>query len=280
MKHPIQFFFDTANHDYIEDIWDLLAATMDSQSVLGVTTNPNALSKIGCVSLKQLRETISKLCILITHIRQNQPGGVVFVQLPYSLMHSDAVLDWARYVSQFGDGTTKVALKIPHYTAYLELAYDISQLGLEVNVTGIADWGTILKAFAYNAVTYASLIPGRMEEKGIPARLHMSFIADIPRLPHQEVIAGSMRTVTGLVKAIARNTIPTIGERVWNELLTDGQVASLPSFWNTDSYMENMLIDHAPLITDENRRLSVDFFSQMDALGDSMYREFKLRVTV
>ena len=48
------FFFDTADTDYIRKIWDKLGKYIDGQSVIGITTNPNALAKVNCDTLDKL----------------------------------------------------------------------------------------------------------------------------------------------------------------------------------------------------------------------------------
>lgn len=268
-----QFFFDTADGAYIEAVWEKLMGIVHPLSVIGITTNPNALHKIGCESLADLTAVIPKLCRLVTRIRQGLHGGIVYVQMPSSVMAPEHVLAWGRRITSLGDGLTSVGIKIPHFTYALELAQELDEYGLHVNVTGISDWGTILKAFSYPGVTFASLIPGRMDEKGIDANAQMDFIARVPRLSHQDIIAGSMRTIEGLRNAITRNTIPTIGTRVWDQLM-ETDLREFPKMWAGSLIGSPAAYDHAPLITDVNRQLSVDFFQQMDLLGQQMFIEF------
>ena len=265
-----QFFFDTADVDYIESLWFRMAGLVEPTSVLGVTTNPNALSKVQCVTLKDLGRLIPRLCHLVSRIRHGIPGGVVYVQVPNSVMTPEQIFDFANRIVGMSDGFTPVGLKIPHFTHALQLTDELDELDLNVNVTGIADWGTVLKALAYPGVTYASIIPGRMEERKVNANAHLDYIAHVPRLPHQSVIAGSMRTIEGLKNAVARNTIPTIGTRVWDQL-TD--LRSFPSFWRTPTPTTPSALEHAPVITEDCRTLSIEFFQQMDQLGQPMYLE-------
>ena len=290
-----EFFFDTADADYIRYLANCLAPHIDmSQSVLGVTTNPSSLSKIDCNSLTKLEKVIPELCELVTELRGGNIGGTVYVQMPQSLMDEGDITKWAKYIIDFTDGTTNVGLKIPHFTYALNMAAELADSGIEINVTGIADWATLLKALSFAGVTWVSLIPGRMEEAGIDANFHMEFINSIPKGSGQGIIAGSMRTVKGLKDSILRGAVPTIGQRVW-EVLThvDSGVAGFtnlcrfPNLWDGKNVVYTAeewgasaqdivrsSIGHAPLVTEENRKLSEAFFKQMDVLGLSIYEEF------
>lgn len=279
-----QFFFDTADTEEIRRVWDSLEPHINSRSCLGITTNPNALSKINCSTLSQLEKVIPTLCKLTTELRNGVRGGVVFVQIPNSEMPFDEIFEWAQYILDFTDGTTKVGMKIPHWTRALELTDTLIDMDVEINVTGISDWATLCKAFQYPGVVWASLIPGRMEEVGLDANLHMEYIDIIRRSTDQQrVIAGSMRTIKGLRNAVVRGTVPTIGMRVWNQLMEPnpgtGRIdfSSFSSFWmdaNLTAREMEMEICYPPTVTDTNIKLSKAFFEQMDDLGKDIYEEF------
>lgn len=264
-----KFFFDTADVHYIKKVWDELGKYVPSNAILGITTNPNALNKIECHTLKDLEKTIPKISETLYDICG---CGVVYVQVPNSLMLTADILRWAKYIKQFNFGGTKIGIKIPHLTYALELTPGLVKIGVEINVTGIADWATLLKAFSYKPVTYASLIPGRMEEVGINAEEHMEYIQHLPRGDHQAIISGSMRTILGLKSAIKRNTIPTIGSRVFDEVLKNPQ--EFLSYWDHSCMSLKYGYVHSPLVTEANVKLSESFFSQMDILGRKMYEEF------
>jgi transaldolase len=269
----IKFFFDTADSEVITKIWNEIGQVVVPSSVLGITTNPNALNSVGCSTLTDLEKVIPKLCSLVTSLRQDS-SGVVYVQTPNSHMEPSHILKWAKYISSLTDGITAVGIKIPHYTYALDLSPHLADMGVEVNVTGIADWGTLLKAFSYHDVTYASLITGRMESRGIPASEHLEHITKCSLQSHQYVIAGSMRTIDNLKDVIARKAIPTIGIRVWEAVLKNS-ISEFPTYWNYVAYDEPQVNeDFVPLITEESRKLSLEFFQQMDQLGRSMYEEF------
>lgn len=287
MSHP-EFFIDTASSEEIKRIWEMfLEGRVGPTSYKGITTNPNALSKIGCNELKELDIIIPSLCKVVSMMRDGLAGGIVYVQLPNSLMPYNEIFEWATRIAELNDGCTMVGLKIPHWTRVLELTDELGEI-VEVNVTGVSDWGTLCKAFQYPGVTYASLIPGRMEEVGIDADLHMAYINRIRRSHEgQRVIAGSMRTIRGLQSSIIQGTVPTIGTRVWNELMKPrfdtGQrdITQFVDLWDNTTWPELDFVGglitaggHPPRITDANVQLSVDFFKQMDELGANMYEEF------
>ncbi len=308
-----EFFLDTANEDELRRVWDFVNLQSEVDCI-GITTNPNALAKIECDTLAKLEKVIPKLVALTTEMRGGRSGGLVHVQVPNSDMEDEEILRWAVMVYEFADDSTSMVLKIPHQTRTLRLAWFLKDRGVLVNVTGISDWATLCKAFQYSAVKYASLIPGRMEEVGIDANSHMEYIRQIARSDdhnrpllkfqvgeahelsppqkymrsrEQHVIAGSMRTIKGLQDAVARGTVPTIGMRVWGDLLkpswkTGRQAVSDftrlwdEKHWPTSAEAGRTIADfvHAPLVTETNIQLSVDFFEQMDELGHGMYREF------
>lgn len=280
-----EFFLDTANEEECRRVWDFVNLQSEV-SCIGITTNPNALAKIDCNTIAQLETVIPSLVELTTEMT-NGKGGIVHVQAPNSMMKPDEMYKWAGYIADFSDGVTKIAIKIPHMTCMLNLTDHLQGQGVFVNVTGISDWATLNKAFRYRSVSFASLIPGRMEEVGINANGHMDYIQAIRRYSYQNVIAGSMRTVEGLRDAIARQTVPTIGMRVWNELLKPSRKTGRPavtdftSLWNEKKWPLQVragrnwaLYAHPPTISDANVKLSVDFFEQMDELGYDMYQEF------
>ena len=310
-----EFFLDTADEDELRRLWEFVNKQSEVDCI-GITTNPNALAKIECNTMAQLEKVLSKLVALTTEMRNGRSGGIVHVQIPNSEMEDEEILRWASWVAEFSDDVTSMAIKIPHQTRTLRLTDLIKFRGVLVNVTGIADWATLCKAFQYRDVKYASLIPGRMEEVGIDANRHMDYIRQIsrsddlrrpqaskfqvgkPQSPtaaahinsvRQQVIAGSMRTIEGLHNAIARGTVPTIGMRVWSQVLKPswktGQhaVSDFTGLWNEKHWPNAVgagaaLADysHAPLVTDANIKLSIDFFEQMDKLGANMYEEFIL----
>jgi transaldolase/fructose-6-phosphate aldolase-like protein len=273
----MKFFFDTADADYIRNTWAKYSNYTDSSGILGVTTNPNALHKVNCKSLADLENVIKSLNQVLNEISK---AGEIFIQLPHSSMNSlKEVVAWAQYIKTMEKDPIKIGIKIPHYTLHLVQSRSITDLcpGMSVNVTGIADWAHILKAFTFESVTYASLIPGRMDEAGINSTEHLMFLFGLVNKPKQQIITGSMRTLEGLSEAILYGTIPTIGARLWDLM----SVENFINCWDRSkvSVVEGVVdkwknSPHGPEVTDKNVKLSQQFFEQMDTLGKPIYDEF------
>lgn len=273
----MKFFFDTADADYIRNTWAKYSNYIDSSGILGVTTNPNALYKVNCKSLSDLENVVQSLNQVLGEISKK---GEIFIQLPHSSMTTfKEITQWAKYIKTMEKDPIKIGMKIPHYTFHLVQARSIVETcpGMSVNVTGVADWAHILKAFTFESVTYASLIPGRMDEVGISSKEHLMFLFGIVNKPKQAVITGSMRTLEGLEDAIRYGTIPTIGTRLWDLL----SVEDFITCWSTSktSLVEGVVdqwknLPHGPEVTEKNVSLSQKFFEQMDDLGKPIYDEF------
>lgn len=274
----MKFFFDTADADYIRNTWAKYSNYTDSSGILGITTNPNALHKVNCKSLVDLEDVVKSLSQVLNEISKT---GEIFIQLPSSSMITfKEITQWAKYIKTLEKDPIKIGIKIPHYTFHLVQARSIVEAcpGMTVNVTGISDWAHILKAFTFESVTYASLIPGRMDEAGINSNEHLMFLFGLINKPKQQIITGSMRTLKGLEDAIFFSTIPTIGTRLWDLL----SVEDFINCWNTTRRMNfaTEIVDgwkslpHGPEITDKNVNLSQQFFEQMDLLGKPIYDEF------
>lgn len=264
----MKFFFDTADVAYITKIWDRIKDDVNPQSVLGVTTNPNALSKINCNSIVEWKEATLRLCELITRIRGDNKG-VVYVQQPNSNMSPKDVIAWVKLVRDWSDGVTSIALKITPFKKILEVVPELSHYA-DVNVTGVADCSTALRSFSYG-VRYVSIITGRMEEQGIDAKAHVSFVNQ-RKADASEIIAGSMRTIEGLKWVCAYGAVPTIGTRVWDALFEGSRVHEFKTFWDKPQIFEDSLF--SPTIDTRMTELSRSFFEQMDNLGNTVYEQF------
>lgn len=267
------FFFDTANETFIRKIWQEIKDEFSPTDVKGITTNPKALFKVKTSTIKELEKTIPSLCRLVTEIRENEPGGEVFVQVPNSNLSVDNMLAWARFIIGLSDGVTTVSMKIPPYEHVLSRSVEL-QNEICLNVTGVSDAAMILRVFSHPGIEYASLIPGRMEEVGIDARSHLQFLENAPFHPNQNIIAGSMRTLDGLEQSIMYGTIPTIGEGVWDKITeTRDNVLAFSSYWSSqrparEPFMSSIVVDQ------RNLDLSSKFFSQMNEYGITMSSEF------
>lgn len=261
----IKFFIDTGDEDYIKTIWEsFLSKGLSGREVVGITTNPNAMSKCNIHNIVDFEKKTHNLCKLVSNIR-NDNKGVVYVQHPDSNVSVDSLKKWIDLILTFSDGNTKVGLKIPPYQHLLELVEEY-QGKIDFNVTGVADCSTALMSFTYSP-RYVSLIPGRMEEKGIDAVSQMKFIDQRKNRFNYELITGSMRTVEGLLSAIQGNTVPTIGTRVFDILKTKN-IDEFIKLWSIT--LELQSIKFSPHIDQRMTDLSVDFFKQMDSMGEQL----------
>jgi hypothetical protein len=270
------FFFDTADTDYIRKVWDKLGKHIDPSAVIGITTNPNALAKVNCDTLQKFEELVPRMCELVKELRGDTPTeGLVYVQVPNSTMSYEDIVRWAVYVNEFNGNGAAIALKIPHFSYVLRMAAEPELRNLYLNVTGVSDANTIIKALSYQNVFFASIIPGRMEEVGINANQHLEYLANQQLQRHQNIIAGSMRTIEGLKNSIYYHTVPTIGSRVWDLIDAENRWEEFASYWeNTYEVSDEPSADYTPLVTDTNLDLSKQFFDQMDKLGESLHQEF------
>jgi len=270
------FFFDTADTDYIRKVWDKLGKHIDPSAVIGITTNPNALAKVNCDTLQKFEELVPRMCELVKELRGDTPTeGLVYVQVPNSTMSYEDIVRWAVYVNEFNGNGAAIALKIPQFSYVLRLSGEPELRNLYLNVTGVSDANTIIKALSYQNVFFASIIPGRMEEVGINANQHLEYLANQQLQRHQNIIAGSMRTIEGLKNSIYYHTVPTIGSRVWDLIDAENRWEEFASYWeNTYEVSDEPSADYTPLVTDANLDLSKQFFDQMDKLGESLHQEF------
>jgi hypothetical protein len=270
------FFFDTADTDYIRKVWDKLGKHIDPSAVIGITTNPNALAKVNCDTLQKFEQLVPRMCELVKELRGDTPTeGLVYVQVPNSTMKYEDILRWAVYVNEFNGNGAALALKSPHFSYILRLSGEPELRNLYLNVTGVSDANTIIKALSYQNVFFASIIPGRMEEVGINANQHLEYLANQQLQRHQNIIAGSMRTIDGLKNSIFYHTVPTIGSRVWDLIDAENRWEEFASYWeNTYEVSDEPSADYTPLVTDTNLDLSKQFFDQMDKLGESLHQEF------
>lgn len=265
MKH---FFIDTANIPFIKETWNSISPSVDKKLVVGVTTNPNAFFKLNKLSIQEWFDLLPRLCETVSEIRQDGEG-VVYVQGPSSEMSGDELLRYTETVSKLSDGNTRIGLKIPPYANILKYVPQLNEF-TETNVTGISDASTALKCITY-PVRYVSIIPGRMEEVGIDAKAQIEFVNQCNFGP-TEIIAGSMRTIEGLMWTFQYNTVPTIGERVWTSMLEGN---NLQTVLDIDYTISRPTTHFSPAITQKNYDLSVAFFEQMDACGKTAYSEWQ-----
>lgn len=277
-KQP-QFFFDTADEQYIRKLWDFLKTQggFTGDDVVGITTNPNALNKIACNDMPTFNKVIPALCKTITEIREGKSGGVVYVQFPQMTMGEALMGKFINHIISLSDGITKIGLKIAPYEHMLKLVDEFKKQ-VDCNVTGIADLGTALKCVTYD-VRYISIIPGRMEEVGINAKAQVQFVNQA-NFGQTEIITGSMRTLEGLSWVIEENTVPTIGTRVFDQIVAKGPEGAkeFREMWDKVKTGPRDFVqaqEFAPLVTQSMTDLSLAFFEQMDTLGAPLLKSFK-----
>lgn len=272
MSQSPAFFFDTADTDAIKKIWDKLGKYVEAKSCLGITTNPNALSKVDCHTIEHFIQLVAKMSETMDEICGG--GSLIYVQVPNSCMSTANISSWADFISRLHTGKSKIALKIPHFSYVLKQTQSLKNLHL--NVTGVSDAGTIIKALGYEQISFASIIPGRMEEVGIDANAHLKYLCDQKFKSHQKIITGSMRTIQGLKDAVYYCTVPTIGTRVWDLFESQNSWSEFPTYWQNqyESSLEPSA-DYCPETTEKNIDLSKQFFTQMDSLGAALYENFK-----
>jgi transaldolase len=267
-----EFFIDTADLEYIEKTWNKLAPFVSKEDFAGVTTNPSAIAKISVNTIEGMRTRVRKLCELTSKIR-NDNLGVVYVQIPNSNMPVGEVEEYIKLVLDFSDGQTKVALKIPPYEKYLNMVEKFKDQ-IDFNVTGVADCATALMSFTYD-VKFVSIIPGRMEERGVNASQQIEYVNKRSGRTGK-IITGSMRTLDGLQRAIQLNTVPTIGTRVFDQIIiNDEGIKNFVGMWDKQEGPETHLeTKFSPNTNMEMTKLSVEFFQQMDDLGADLYKHF------
>jgi hypothetical protein len=266
----IKLFIDTGDESYIKNIWeDFLSKGLTGKEIVGITTNPNAMSKCNVNTLQEFESKTRTLCKLISNIRKDDLG-VVYVQHPDSNVSCEDLDKWISTILKFSDGQTKVGLKIPPYQNLLQKIDEYRGI-IDFNVTGVADCSTALYCFTY-LPRYVSLIPGRMAEVGIDASEHMGFIDQRKERKKSELITGSMRTIEGLSLSIKYNTVPTIGTRVF-DLLIQNDISSFIKLWEFET--PNDYIKFSPHVDARSTDLSISFFNQMDQMGNQLKLNLK-----
>ena len=258
------FFFDSADTDFIKSTWEQIKDFTKPEHVRGITTNPKAMFRVDAHTLEQWKAKTLELCETVSEIRGG-PGGVVYVQFPNCDASVHEAIEFAEIISGWGDGTTKIGMKIPPYKNYLKMT-PLLERHVETNVTGIADCSTALFCSSYD-VRYVSIIPGRMEEVGIDSDPHLSTVTNSD-MGRTEVIAGSMRTIDGLHRSVLLGTVPTIGSTVFKLVLEDPQ--------NALSVKKDLKVSENAYLTGEvNHDLSKSFFVEMNGLAETAYKGFK-----
>jgi len=114
-----------------------------------------------------------------------------------------------------------------------------------------------------------------MEERGINASQQIEYV-NKRNGKTGKIITGSMRTLEGLRRAIDVDTVPTIGSRVFDQIVVnEEQIKNFVCMWDKN-YMSETLLEtkFSPNTSTEMTKLSVEFFQQMDEFGAELYKDF------
>lgn len=262
----MKFFFDTADTTYIRNTCERIKYYVHHDEILGITTNPSALSKINCTTVKDLRHLIDDMTGLIYDLRGDR-DGTIHIQIPNANMSLGEINKFLENMVLISNSKVQLVIKIPPYKHILDYVQE-SRFNsvLKFNVTGIADVSTLFRCLLYPDISYASIIPGRMEEVGINATKHLAY-SQHPSTTGR-VIAGSMRKAVGLWTAIEYGCLPTIGSKLFDILTEDdlGKFRTVTELRPKESYPNNI-----PSCTDVNQNLTESFFTQMNDLGTPLY---------
>lgn len=267
-----EFFFDTADLDAIRETWGKLESDLSQASVLGVTTNPNALDGVKAnLSLTVMEDRVLSLAQLTTEIRDGD-GGVINVQVPNSKMTFQEMQAWVDYAEKLGDGQTKIAIKLtPNNNGLLVARTNRDVL---TNITGVADSATAIHCFDFNP-TYVSLIYGRIRDAGGNPEAEFGWTEKVRQIKRirTRIIGGSLRDKETVQKSVEYNAIPTIGTKAWKRMFEEEGVTpeSFAAFWTNQP---PTLPTEVPSQTERQKLLSADFFAQMDNLGEPLRAEF------
>lgn len=276
----MKFFFDSASTSAITKNWHVLKDKVSPDCVTGITTNPKAMAKIEAFSYDSWIVTTKALLALLNSIR-NDTEGYVYIQFPDTTKSAATFLKFVSKVkSDLGDhlSLSKLGFKIPPYPTFLnELSNLLTEeefIDLNLNVTGVADHCTALNCLRY-PVRFVSIIPGRMNEKGIDSDEVTSYISSVgAELFDDRVITGAMRDIPCLESMVRHRTVPTIGMTVFETLITNSteNVDRFVDMWKKPQidYVEYQV---PPVITSVNQNLSLDFFVEMNNQCPSVYED-------
>jgi len=267
------FFIDTADISQIQGVLDKCTEhniSLNPYTFRGVTTNPNAMAKIDKYHFKDWIKHVDSINMFLSDYFGYMHSREIHVQVPNSqtLNKSDIFYFIDAILLECESDYVNLGIKIS--PMYLKLVSDIRdeyEGRVKVNVTGLADAVNVFRALSYG-VDYASIIPGRMEERSVNANEHLELLATRGVAGTSEVITGSMRTLKGLYNAFKYNTVPTIGMRVWDQIFESDRTTSkfakeIVSVSNIISIRENASVEIPSTCIDLTR----EFFEQMDELG-------------
>jgi len=264
------YFIDTADSEYIKNLWNKIKNYSSSKNMLGITTNPNAFFKTNDLTLKQWIEKSKILGDIISNIRQDN-FGELHIQFPSSNVDEKTFKNFVTVLPEFTNNNVQICIKVPPFRSALKIAEKYKK-NFNLNVTGTADAGTALLALTYD-IKYLSIIPGRMEEQKIDAKSHVAYLQN-RNIKNTHIITGSMRTIECLQWCIEYGTIPTIGTRVWDQI-TEENIKELFTYTINPQYKNIQTTKFAPFNSILNNDLSLSFFNEMDSKGLNCYNDLK-----
>lgn len=277
----MNYYIDTANVDDIEDIFaKLRGASADKYFIkfAGITTNPSAFAKIGATSHTDMFRVIEEIDKILSYIPV--ANIELHTQLPNTNMPVDEAID---FIDNLRDIVCQSSLRIKVAPSLNSQYTQITQRD-NFNVTGLSSIQYCISALEMTGVEYASLIPGRMEERGIDSTPHLALwksLAHSYANRKKYVIAGSMRTVEGVLAASNARMLPTIGKKVW-DLMDDSALnalmESLGNFWKdvpNDSSISHFTKTCDVVSGDASAQLTEEFFTTMNSLGEPIYATWK-----
>lgn len=255
-----EFYFDTADVPSLKRVWRDLKSDISSDLMRGVTTNPAIMNRAGKNSLVEWFETFRDL---YSTIKEINCAAKIHVQFPSS---NGTLPELEKFASEIDKlGIEDVVFKIPPYSRILDNLH-LSKIGWAAfNVTGLAEAGTVLKVS--DLVSYASLIPGRMIQAGLPYKDHVSFAVKNSTLT---VITGALRNFEQLSDCFRLGSVPTIGLKTWDLILANREVEKLLTL----DYNAEDASDFMPPCDERHTQLSRSFFEEMDLNGLPAYNDF------
>jgi hypothetical protein len=250
-----KFFIDSAKIGVVSKVLTSLKERDQVYRVEGITTNPKALKSAGVTNFQELEVVLRNLC---ETLETTVPNRKIYVQIPSSQV---SFYDALKFVDRIGDMKLpcRVGFKVPPNIPLIERLHQIGCSDL--NVTGLTECLTANQCLE-KRVRYVSILFGRLEEEGVNVSDHIKKISD-PEL----VISGSMRTFEGLAKTIKLGTVPTIGERVWNEIF-NGRFDEFDSLTPDKPSQGNF-----PIFDQKCFDVAKIFWSEMDGFGKDLYSE-------
>jgi hypothetical protein len=219
-----EFFIDTADSEYIKATSSKLFTEFIPTELRGIIAHPVSFAKLNIISLSTWKEKTNDLCRLLTSYRG--PGGAVYVSLPSSAMSSQAIIDWAKRIVEWGDGTTIVGLEIPPFKSALDVVYELFEI-TEISVNGVTDCGTALMALTHG-VRYINMIPGVIESQGVDAKAHIAYLQQRPS-DNSDIIASGIKTLDSLKWVCQYGAIPAMNVPLLDKAID--HLSDFSQFW-------------------------------------------------